>query len=125
MLGAKGENLALIASEIGLPGDDPALWERLDVSRAPPMPARGTQTPLTTSPLPTHGSPAPPKTARPARWAASATAFWEPDHGQSFQAARVERSFVRRELEDIRCLLADLESRSAPRLAYDRGTCKS
>lgn len=34
LLGAKGENLALIASEIGLPGDDPALWERLDVSRA-------------------------------------------------------------------------------------------
>lgn len=34
LLGAKGENLALVASEIGLPGDDPALWERLDVSRA-------------------------------------------------------------------------------------------
>ncbi len=34
LLGAKGENLALVAGEIGLPGDDPALWERLDVSRA-------------------------------------------------------------------------------------------
>jgi len=29
-----GENLSQLASDIGLPGDDPALWERLDVARA-------------------------------------------------------------------------------------------
>ena len=34
LLDAEGENIAALAAEIGLPGDDPALWERLDVSRA-------------------------------------------------------------------------------------------
>ena len=29
-----GENLSQLADDIGLPGDDPALWERLDVARA-------------------------------------------------------------------------------------------
>lgn len=34
LLTSQGENVAQLAGEIGLPGDDPALWERLDVSRA-------------------------------------------------------------------------------------------
>ncbi len=34
MLRAGGENLIELASAIGLPGDDPSRWERLDVARA-------------------------------------------------------------------------------------------
>ena len=34
MLRAGGEDLPRLAGEIGLPGDDPARWERLDVARA-------------------------------------------------------------------------------------------
>jgi len=34
MLRARGEDLAALAGEIGLPDVDPARWERLDVARA-------------------------------------------------------------------------------------------
>ncbi len=34
MLRAGGEDLLGLAAEIGLPGDDPSRWERLDVARA-------------------------------------------------------------------------------------------
>jgi hypothetical protein len=34
LLTGEGEDLDALAGEIGLPGSDPALWERLDVARA-------------------------------------------------------------------------------------------
>lgn len=34
LLTESGEDLGRLAGEIGLPGDDPARWERLDVARA-------------------------------------------------------------------------------------------
>ena len=34
LLSERGENWAELAGEVGLPGEDPALWEALDIARA-------------------------------------------------------------------------------------------